>query len=139
MKNQPKPGSYRKPYTPKQSRWWWTKNPFFLRYMIREGTSVFVLVYSLILILGLYQLKQGEAGWQQWLSLLNHPVIIAFNLLALAAALYHAVTWFKLAPKIMVVRLGDWKLPERLMVVGQWIGMLLISSILLTLTLMAGA
>ncbi len=139
MKNESKPGNYRKPYTSKQPRWWWTKNPFFLRYMIREGTSVFVLIYSLLLILGLYQLKQGEAGWQQWLSLLNHPAVIAFNLLALAAALYHAATWFKLAPKIMVVRLGDWKLPEPLMVIGQWVGMILTSAILLTLTLMAGA
>lgn len=138
MKNESRSGNYRKPYTPKQSRWWWTKNPFFLRYMIREGTSIFVLFYSLLLILGLYQLKQGEAGWQQWLSLLNHPAVIAFNLLALAAALYHATTWFKLAPKIIVVRLGDWKLPERLMIIGQWIGMLLTSAILLTLTLMVG-
>ena len=48
-------------------------------------------------------------------------------------------TQFKLAPKIMVVRLGDWKLPEQLMVVGQWVGLVLISVILLTLTLMAGA
>lgn len=106
--------------------------------MIREGTSVFVLIYSLLLIFGLYQLKQGEAGWQQWLSLINHPAVIVFNLTALAASLYHATTWFKLAPKIMVVRLGDWKLPEPLMVIGQWIGMLVTSAILLTLALMAG-
>ena len=130
--------SYRKPYQPRQSRWWWTKNPFFLRYMIREGTSVFVLIYSLLLIFGLYQLKQGEAGWQQWLSLINHPAVIVFNLVAMAASLYHAATWFKLAPKIMVVRLGDWKLPEPAMVIGQWIGLLLTSAILLTLALMVG-
>jgi fumarate reductase subunit C len=139
MKSESKPRSYRKPYTPPQSRWWWTKNPFFLRYMIREATSVFVLIYSRLLILGLYQLKQGEAGWQQWLALVNHPAIIVFNLAALAAALYHATTWFKLAPKIMVVRLGDWKLPEPLMVIGQWIGLLVTSALLLTLALMAGA
>ena len=138
MNKESSTGSYRKPYQPRQSRWWWTKNPFFLRYMIREGTSVFVLIYSLLLILGLYQLKQGEAGWQQWLSLINHPAVIVFNLVALAASLYHAATWFKLAPKIMVVRLGDWKLPEPVMVIGQWIGLLLTSAILLTLALMVG-
>ena len=138
MKNESKSGNYRKPYIPKQSRWWWTRNPFFIRYMIREGTSIFVLVYSVLLIFGLYQLKQGEAGWQLWLSLLNHPVVIVFNLLALAATLYHAATWFKLAPKIIVVRFGEWKLPEPLMVVGQWVGLVLISVTLLTLTLMAG-
>ena len=139
MKNEPSTGSYRKPYQPRQSRWWWTENPFFLRYMIREGTSVLVLIYSLLLIFGLYQLKQGEAGWQQWLSLINHPTVIAFNLMALAASLYHATTWFKLAPKIMVVRFGDWKLPEPLMVIGQWLGLLLTSAVLLTLALMTGA
>lgn len=139
MKNDSSTGSYRKPYQPRQSRWWWTKNPFFLRYMIREATSVFVLIYSLLLILGLYQLKQGETAWQQWLALVNHPALILFNLLALAAAIYHAATWFKLAPKIMVVRLGDWKLPEPLMVKGQWIGMLLTTAMLLALALTSGA
>lgn len=139
MKSESNTGSYRKPYQPRQSPWWWTKNPFFLRYMIREATSVFVLIYSLLLILGLYQLKQGEAPWQQWLALVSHPTVIVFNLLALAAALYHATTWFKLAPKIMVLRLGDWKLPESLMVTGQWIGMLLTTAILLALALMSGA
>ncbi len=138
MNNESSTGSYRKPYQPRQSRWWWTKNPFFLRYMIREGTSIFVLIYSLLLIFGLYQLKQGEAGWQQWLALINHPAVIVFNLMALAASLYHATTWFKLAPKIMVVRLGDWKLPEPVMVIGQWIGLLLTSAVLLTLALMVG-
>jgi fumarate reductase subunit C len=130
--------NHRKPYLPKQSRWWWTRNAFYRRYMLREGTSVFVLLFSLELIVGLLQLQRGEASWNNWLNMLAQPLFIVFNLLALIAVLYHAVTWFKLAPKIMVVRIGDWRLPESSMVVGQWLGMLLVSAVLIGLVIWAG-
>lgn len=79
---------------------WWLKNPFYLRYMIRESTAVFVTIYSLYLLCGLARLATGETSWQGWLAELTGPAVVAFHVAAMAAALYHAVTWFKVSPKV---------------------------------------
>ena len=36
---------------------WWRRDPFFVRYMAREATAVFVVVYALILLAGVIRLS----------------------------------------------------------------------------------
>jgi fumarate reductase subunit C len=123
--------SARRPYLKPQRPGWWMDNSFFRLYMLREATALFALLYCALLITGLYSLSQGETAWHAWLSALTHPVCITFHCLALAAVLYHTLTWFRLAPKIMVVRIGDWTLPQKSMLIGQWLGFAACSTILL--------
>lgn len=123
--------SARRPYHKPQRPLWWMDNRFFSLYMLREATALFALSYCALLITGLYSLSQGEAAWNAWLGALTHPVCIAFHCLALAAVLYHTLTWFRLAPKIMVVRIGDWTLPQKSMLIGQWLGFAACSTTLL--------
>lgn len=78
---------------------WWRRNPYFVRYMIREGSSVFLAVYAVILLAGLYRLTQGEAAWDAWRAALASPVSLVFHWLALLVVSYHAYTWWKVAPK----------------------------------------
>ena len=79
---------------------WWLKNPFYIRYMVRESTALFVAAYALYLLCGLARLAGGEAAWQGWLHELSSPVAIVFHIIAMIAALYHTVTWFKVSPKV---------------------------------------
>ncbi len=37
-------------------------NPYFVRYMIREGSSVFLAIYALILLVGLCRAHAGRGG-----------------------------------------------------------------------------
>ena len=46
---------------------WWKRNPFFIRYMAREVTAVFVAAYAVVLLVGLVRLAQGEAAFNGWL------------------------------------------------------------------------
>ena len=39
---------------------WWRRDPFFVRYMVREATAVAVLVYAVVLTVGAVRLAQGE-------------------------------------------------------------------------------
>jgi fumarate reductase subunit C len=80
---------------------WWRKNPFFVEYMIHEGTALFVAAYAGVLLAGLYRLSQGEAAWNSWLTALQNPWYIAFHVLALVALTYHTYTWFKIMPRTM--------------------------------------
>ena len=119
------PKTYRRPMTG-----WWLKNPFFIRYMIREGTSVFMAVYVVILLLGLASLDTGEADYDAWLAGLKSPLSIVFHLLALAAAIYHTVTWFAVSPKAMPpIYLGQEPVPPGAIIGGQYAGFVAVSII----------
>lgn len=51
--------SKRKPYVREMKKDWWLKNAFYTGYMIREGTSIFVSIYAVVLMWGLLRLVQG--------------------------------------------------------------------------------
>ncbi|MGH7419643.1 MAG: fumarate reductase subunit C, partial [Candidatus Rokuibacteriota bacterium] len=51
-----------------------------------------------------------------YLRWLTTPGMAVFHLVALAAVLYHSITWFALSPKALVVRLGDRRVPARIVV-----------------------
>ena len=80
---------------------WWRRNPFYLWYMLREASCVFITAYALLLLVGLYRLTQGAAAFDAWLRGLSHPVSIALHIVALVIVLYHSWTWFKVMPKTL--------------------------------------
>jgi fumarate reductase subunit C len=91
---------------------WWKKNPFFLRYMAREVTAVFVYLYGLALVWGLVKLANGEAAFNAWLAAMRSPLGIAFQLVCLAVFAYHTWSWFVIMPKTMPpIVLGGKRVP----------------------------
>jgi fumarate reductase subunit C len=80
---------------------WWRKNPFFVRYMMREATALVVAAYAFVLLAGLLCLVSGEAAYNGWLAMLRHPLSIVLHLLMLAAMVYHTWSWFEIMPKTM--------------------------------------
>lgn len=93
---------------------WWRRNPFYLWYMLREASCVFVAAYALVLLCGLYRLSQGRDAFDNWRTALTSPWSIAFHLAALLLVLYHAWTWFKVMPKTMpFIRMGGKRLPDK--------------------------
>ena len=92
---------------------WWRRNPFYLWYMLREASCVFVTIYALVLLTGLYRLAQGKESFDRWLESLASPVSIAYHAIALLLVLYHAWTWFKVMPRTMpFVRIGKRRVPD---------------------------
>jgi fumarate reductase subunit C len=80
---------------------WWRRDPFFVRYMIREITAFAVLAYSIVLMCGVLRLSQGEAAFNGWLAALHSPGSILFHVLLLIAMAVHAHSWFDIMPKTM--------------------------------------
>jgi len=102
-------------------RGWWCRNPYFVRYMIREGSSVFLAIYALILLVGLWRLSQGQAAWDAWRAALTSPISLLFHWLALLTVSYHAYTWWKVAPKTAPdLRVAGRPLPELVITAGGW-------------------
>ncbi len=82
-------------------RGWWRRNPFFIRYMVREATAVAVAAYAIVLTTGVVRLAQGEAAWNGWLEALRSPWSLLMHLVLLVAMIVHAKSWFEIMPKTM--------------------------------------
>jgi fumarate reductase subunit C len=94
---------------------WWLRRRSYLVFVVRELTSVFVawaVVYTLLLIRAV---AAGEQPYRQFLAWSAQPWVVAVNAVALGFVVFHAVTWFGVAPQAMVVRLRGRRLP------GRWI------------------
>jgi fumarate reductase subunit C len=82
-------------------RGWWRRNPFFVRYMAREATAIFVYLYALLLIAGLVALRNGPASFDAWLGMLRNPFVMSFLLASQGVFAYHTLSWFRIMPKTM--------------------------------------
>jgi fumarate reductase subunit C len=80
---------------------WWRRDPFFVRYMIREVTAVIVAAYAIVLLVGVLALSRGETAWNAWLAALRSPLSVALHVLMLVAMIYHTWSWFQIMPKTM--------------------------------------
>lgn len=86
---------------------WFFRHPRYLRYMAREVTCIFIAAYCVLLVVGLQRLSAGPAAWEGFLLALRSADSIVFHLLALAAAFYHAATWFNATQKAMPLQIGE--------------------------------
>jgi fumarate reductase subunit C len=82
---------------------WWMRDSYFIRYMAREVTAVFVAAYAVVLLVGLVRLGQGEAAYNGWLQALKTPLSLVFHLILLATFAYHTWSWFNIMPKTMPI------------------------------------
>jgi fumarate reductase subunit C len=80
---------------------WWRRDPFFVRYMVREATALVVALYAVVLLAGALCLSQGEAAWNGWLAALRSPVSVVLHVVMLVAMIYHTYSWFEIMPKTM--------------------------------------
>jgi fumarate reductase subunit C len=80
---------------------WWRRDPFFMRYMVRELTAFAVLAYAIVLAVGVLRLSQGEAQWNGWLAALRSPGGLLLHLVLLACMVIHTHSWFEIMPKTM--------------------------------------
>ncbi len=109
-------------YKTELGRTWWLKNSAFKAYMLREATVLPLVFFILCMLVGIYSLTRGEASWNSWVAAMGNPLVLALNALALVASLYHAATFFVLFPRVMPIRVGGKKVPDNLIVAGQWAG-----------------
>lgn len=112
---------------PPLKRTWWLKHGFFKLYMLREATVLPLLFFTFCLLAGIFALLQGADSWQGWIAFMGSPIVLVLNLLALAASLFHAATFFVLFPRVMPLRIAGHSLPDQVIVAGQWAGVVAVA------------
>jgi len=100
-------------YRPPIPRLWWVHRRSYLLFALRELSSLFVAWFVVYLLLLVEAVHGGSETYREFLELSARPWMLVLNVVALVFVLLHAITWFKLAPQAMVVRLGGRRLPAR--------------------------
>jgi len=127
----------RRPYIREPSRTgWWLEQPRYIRYMLREISALFIGIYALALIVGLFQLSKGQAAYEGFLAATAGPAGRTFAVLAMLFAIYHTYTWFQVTPKAMPLTLAGKRVPGAFIIAAHWFGFFLVSA---ALWLLAGS
>jgi fumarate reductase subunit C len=114
-------------YRRRVSVWWWLQNRAYAGFVLRELTSVFVAFFAVVSLWQLRVLVEGPEAYAHFLARLETPLFLVLHGVAFVFVLFHAVTWFNLAPKAMVVRLRGKRLPDWVVVGTNYAAWLLLS------------
>jgi fumarate reductase subunit C len=117
------------PYRPRIELLWWLRRRSYVLFVLRELSSVFVAWFVVYLVLLVAAVHGGRDSYERFLDWSGRPWMVVLNLVALAFVLLHAVTWFTLAPKAMVVRVQGRRLPGRMVAAGHFAAWLVVSAV----------
>ena len=114
-------------YRPRISTWWWTRRRTYFLFVMRELSSIFVAWFVVYLLLFVYAVGRGQAAYRGFLDWASSPWVTVLNVVALAFVLLHTVTWFGLTPQAMAARVAGRRVPAWQIVVGQYVGLAVVS------------
>ena len=124
----------RKPYVreiPKTT--WFLRQPRYMRYMVREVTCILIGAYTLLLVVAVKRLSEGQAAYEAFLEALRSPLSILFQVVALGFALYHSISWFNVTPQAMPIQRGEEFLPGSVVLGVHYGGWVVLSLVVLLL------
>ena len=118
-------GLYQRPI----STFWWLGRRSYFVFVLRELSSVFVAWFVVYLLLLVKAISAGSAQYERFQGWSGHWWVVGINLIALLFVLLHAVTWFGLAPKAIVVRMRGRRIPPRQIVAAHYLAWLVLSAL----------
>jgi len=123
-------------YTPYHPRWyrmrvstyWWLWKWDYLKFVLRELSSIFVAYFVVITLLQIHSLSRGPEAYARFEERTRNPLMIALNAISLLFVLFHTITWFNLAPRAIVARVGGKRVPDILIAGSNYVAWLVISA-----------
>jgi fumarate reductase subunit C len=118
-----------KSYHPRVSTYWWLARWAYLKFILREISSVFVAWIVVVILLQIRALNRGPGAYQEFYRWMGTPVVLALNVISFFFVLFHAITWFNLAPKAMAVRMRGKRLPGVAIAAPNYVAWVVVSGI----------
>src|SRR6202162_3339916 len=115
-------------YQTRVSTYWWLTRWAYLKFILREASSVFVAWIVVMTLLQIRALTRGPADYAEFQNWLRSPLMLALNAVSLFFVIFHAVTWFNLAPKAMAIRLRRKRIPGLAIAAPNYVAWLVISA-----------
>ena len=117
-------------YRPRMATLWWLGRWPYIKFILRELTSVFVAIFVVITLFQIRALGQGPEAYQAFQALMATPLIVVLNVISFAFVLFHTITWFNLTPKAVVVRIKGSRLPDLMIIAPNYIVWLVVSGVI---------
>ncbi len=98
-------------YRTRVSTWWWLGRWYYLKFILREISSIavaFAVVQALLLVRAV---ARGPEAFAHFQATMKSPWMLGMSLIAFGFVVFHSVTWFNLAPQAMVVRVRGRRVP----------------------------
>ena len=96
---------------------------------VAGSSSIFVAWFVVFLLLLVAAVSRGEEAYRRFLDWSANPVVLAVNVIALLFVILHAVTWFNLAPKAMIVNVRGRRLPPKLVAIAHFDAWVFVSTV----------
>jgi fumarate reductase subunit C len=116
-------------YRQRVSTYWWLWQPSYLKFILRELSSVPVAYVVVLILLQLRALSQGPEAYAACQAWLRTPWAIVLNGISFGFVLFHTITWFNLAPRAMVVRVRGQRLPDVLIAGSNYVAWVVVSAV----------
>jgi fumarate reductase subunit C len=107
---------------------WWVHKWVHTKFILRELTSVAVAFYAVVLLFQVRALGHGPEAYANFGAWLKTPLAIIAHALAFLLVLFHSVTWFNLAPRALVVRIGKKRLPDVIIAASNYVAWIIFSA-----------
>lgn len=117
------------------STYWWLSRGSYLAFILREISSVFVAWFVVYLLMLVASVGKGEAAYEEFLRWSASPLMLLLNAVTLVFVVFHAITWFNLAPQAMVIKVGKTRVPGLLIAGSNYAGWVVVSAVLAWLLL----
>jgi fumarate reductase subunit C len=99
-------------YRPRVSVYWWLGQWQYLKFILRELSSVFVALVVVMTLLQLRALRSGPEAYARLQAQLKSPWVIAISVISFFFVVFHAITWFNLTPRAMPLHVRGKPVPE---------------------------
>jgi fumarate reductase subunit C len=123
---------------PRVSTYWWLERLPYTVFILREISSVFVAWFVIYLLILLGAVGRGPDSYASFIRWSAHPVVVLVNVVTLFFVLFHAITWFNLAPKAMVVHLRGRRVAPMLIAGGNYAALVVVSAFVVWLLVGGG-
>jgi fumarate reductase subunit C len=115
-------------YRQRVSTYWWLERWAYMRFVLREMSSVFVALFVILTLIQIRAVQQGPAAYEALQEWLRSPWLLALNGVTLFFAVFHTVTWFNLAPRALVVRVRGKRVPDLWIAAPNYLAWLAVSA-----------
>jgi len=110
----------RPPYTEYHPRWyrkrvstyWWMGSWKYMKFILRELSSIFVALGVGMTLLQINALRQGPEAYAKLEARMSSGFFITLSVISFLFVVFHSITWFNLAPSAMAVRVRGKRLPD---------------------------
>jgi fumarate reductase subunit C len=131
MNNQPMYTDYHPRWLRQRvSTYWWLGKWPYVKFILRELSSVFVAWFVIYLLLLVRAVSQDQLAYSRFLVFSAHPVMLTINVIAFGFIVFHALTWFAVAPQAIVAHIGKKRVPPILIAASHYGAWMVVSALI---------